>query len=92
MTQNVMDDKSYIYFKNACNPANQGFYKRKNVSREDVPDDIAFEALDKNPERLMVWLCIFDCGMSKPYFLPLKGSINGNNCPKNCTVEHLVPS
>ncbi len=68
-TSIVMDDESF-YFKNDRDPANQGFYKNKDMSRGDVPHDVALHALDKYPEKIMVWLCISDHGMSQPYFMP----------------------
>ncbi len=60
-------------------------------TRGHVPRDVAFHALDNYPDKIMVWLCISDCGMSQPYFMPWNDSIRGEDYHENCVKEHLVP-
>ncbi len=90
-TSIVMDDESYFFLKNDRDPANQGFYNKKDMFRGDVSHDVAIHALDKYPDKIMVWLCTSDCGVSQPYFMPWKDSIRGENYREHCINECLVP-
>ena len=87
----VMDDESYFPLKSDNCPGNSGYYKRRDMAKGDVPEEIRFCGQDKYPVKLMVWVAISEHGISEPFFCPRKVSVNGEIYRSDCIEERLVP-
>ena len=84
----VMDDESYFPFKHDQIPGNVGFY---TMNKENTPPIIKYSPKTKFPKKMLVWIAISESGHSRPFFVPSRGSINGEVYRRECIEARLVP-
>ena len=87
----VMDDESYFCLKNDQTPANSGYYQKIGSSNGDVPENVRFKYTSKYPEKLLMWITISEKGISEPFFLVKKASLNGATYRDECIKSRLLP-
>ena len=78
----VIDDEKYFCFAGDNMPGNSGYYT--NIKR-NIPRSVCFVGKEKFLKKLLMWIAISDCGMSKPLFhiskaVAINTSIYINQC------------
>lgn len=84
----VIDDESYFTKAHSTINGNNNFYS------SDVSQTIArvrFQPQAKFEEKMLVWTCLSDRGVSKPYFVPSGLAVNQNVYLEECIKKRLVP-
>lgn len=84
----IIDDESYFTFSHSTINGNDNFYSN-DVTQ--APASIKFLPTAKYEKKLLVWICISEKGISRPYFLPSGLAINQVNYFKECIEKRLVP-
>lgn len=84
----IMDDESFFPFKHDEMPGNAGYY---TSDKENTPPEVRYRRKKKFPPKLLVWMAISDRGYSELFFVPNKGSINGEVYRTECIERRLLP-
>jgi len=84
----VMDDESYFTLKHSTINGNNNFYS-SNVS--ETPASVKYDPRSKFENKLLVWMCWSNKGVSKPYFVPSGTAINQNIYLKECLIDKCIP-
>ena len=84
----IMDDESYFTLAHTSINGNSYFYS-SNI--EETPSSVKFSPTAKFNEKILVWICISNCGMSQPYFTPSGMAINQKVYLEECIIKRLMP-
>ncbi len=62
----VMDDESYFYLRDLKMPSNSYYFAR---DPQQLPESTKINFYEKFPEKVLVWVCLSENGISKPFYL-----------------------
>ena len=84
----IMDDEAYFTFSGSNMPQNDHYY----ASASGLTDNCnKFRRQAKFEKKLLCWISISPCGISKPYFCPSSEAVNGKIYINKCIKQRLVP-
>lgn len=69
-------------------PGNNTYYA---TASGDAPDNVRFSTARKFEQRLLMWIAISPCGLSKPYFVPATSAVNSELYANECIRKKLLP-
>ena len=84
----IMDDESYFTLSHSTINGNQSFYS-SDVAQ--TPSSQKYRTKAKFENKLLVWICFSERGLSKPYFVPSGLAINQVTYLNECIVKRLIP-
>ena len=84
----LMDDESYFTFRHSTINGNGNFYSSDPSA---TPSNIKCSPRSKFEPKMMIWLCISDKGISKPYFVPSGTAVNQKIYLEECIKKRLIP-
>ena len=81
-----MDDEKYFTYDGSNMQGNDNYYTN---DKSKCPDSVRFAGKEKYPNKVMVWVAIFNLGISKPLFRPSKSeAVNSNIYINDFIREH----
>ena len=84
----VMDDESYFTLRGSDMHQNDQYYATCKYAAEP---SIRYACTAKFEQRLMMWIAISQNGISRPFFCPAGGALNGEIYRKECIQKRLMP-
>lgn len=84
----ITDDESYFTLSHSSINGNNLFYT-SNV--ETTPTSIKYTSAAKFEDKMLVYLCMSEKGLSKPYFMPSGLAINQKIYLEECIKKRLMP-
>jgi hypothetical protein len=84
----IIDDESYFTLKHSTMNGNNNFY---SSDVKETPANVKYRKVAKYEPKLLVWLCISDKGISKPFFVPSGLAVNQKVYLEQCIIKRLVP-
>ena len=84
----LLDDESYFTLTNSSVCGNDGFYSN---NLQKTPASVKYRAKAKFEQKLLVWLCVSERGISKPFIAPSGLAINRHVYLEQCIKKRLVP-
>jgi hypothetical protein len=81
----VMDDEKHITFGNPDISANTGFWTK---NKDMAPNDVKYKSKAKFEQNILVWLVIFQYGVSTPFISLRKGkAVDADVYVKECMPQ-----
>ena len=81
----IMDDESYFTLDHSSINGNNYFY---TSDIEKTPANVKYSPKAKFSQKLLVWICISERGMTKPYFLPSGMAIDQKTYLNECIIKN----
>lgn len=84
----IIDDESYFTLAHSTINGNDNFY---SSHVKETPASVKYRPTAKFEQKILVWLCFSDKGVSKAYFVPSGLAINQNTYLEQCIKKRLIP-
>lgn len=84
----ILDDESYFTLTHSTINGNSNFYS-SNVSV--TPSSVKYKQKAKYEDKLLVYICMSEKGVSRPYFVPSGLAINQNIYLEECIKKRVIP-
>lgn len=84
----IVDDECYFTLAHSTINGNDNFYS-SNAAQS--PPSVKYQEKAKFEQKILLWICASEKGLSKPYFVPSGLAVNQNTYLEKCVKKRLVP-